>query len=120
MMRPKGGVQNPGVIDAVVREPETDEIVLAMLEDREWGKDPAQREELLDKVTTYLKFVKDGQLFELHPEAKNMAIRFDINYAHVPDEAGWRLIGELKERLAKVGISVQARQIGGSAPTSPE
>ena len=111
-MRAKGGVQNPAVIDAVVREPETDEIVLAMLEDREWGKDPAQKEDLLDKVTTYLKFVKDGQLFELHPEAKDMAIRFDINYTHEPDEAGWALFGELKERLAKVGITVQARPIG--------
>ena len=119
-MRPKGGVQNSGVIDAVVREPDTNEIVLAMLEHREWGKNPAQREELLDKVTAYMKFVKDGQLFEHHPEARDMSIRFDINFAHEPDEAGWRLIVELKERLAKVGIGLEARKIGGGAAASPE
>lgn len=117
-MKPRGGVRNPGVVDALVREPGTGAFVLAMLEDRAWEGGDAQRQELREKVASYLKFIGDGQLYEMYPEARERPVRIDLNSVHEPDAAGWELVREIQGTLGKAGIGFEVRLV--EAPPPPE
>jgi hypothetical protein len=56
------GVQNPRVVDLVVQDDSSGEIVLVMLEQRPWGSDPEQLRQLETKFNNYLEYVLGGHL----------------------------------------------------------
>jgi hypothetical protein len=73
-------VSNPAVVDFVSHDPVTDEVILSMVEERQWG---AEGELLLDlqaKLNTYLTYIESGQLLEDYPDVAGKKIVFRLHY----------------------------------------
>jgi hypothetical protein len=71
-------MDDPGVIDFVAHDPKTDEVMLVMVEGRQWGNRGELLPELQTKLSTYLTYALDGQLNEDYPQFAGKAIRFEL------------------------------------------
>ena len=73
------GVHNPRVVDLIRLDPERDEVVLLMLEERVWGTAPEQLRQLEAKFNSYLAYVLDGHMAQQYPEyaGKRVCVRLD-------------------------------------------
>ena len=73
------GVHNPKVVDLIRLDPERDEVMLLMLEQRPWGSAPEQLRQLEEKFNGYLSYALDGFLAAQFPQyvAKPVCIRLD-------------------------------------------
>jgi hypothetical protein len=82
--RPARGVQNPNVIDLIRPDPETGEVVLIMLEERDWSDDYERLKQLEDKINAYLVFVLDGFLVSQYPEYEGRPVRIQLDCGATP------------------------------------
>jgi hypothetical protein len=73
------GVQNPRIMDLIEMDPVSEKVVLVMIEQREWGADPRQFQEIEEKINRYLGYVLDGHLASHYPQygGKRVRIRLD-------------------------------------------
>ncbi len=78
------GVHNPHVIDLISLDPEANEVVLLMLEERPWGTVPNQLEQLDDKYDSYVSYVLDGHLAKQYPQYADKAVRIQLDCASPP------------------------------------
>lgn len=82
--REQRGVHNPRVIDLIARDPERDEVVLSMIEERPWGGDPEQLRELEAKFNAYLSYVQGGHLAQQYPPYEGLLVCFQLDCAESP------------------------------------
>jgi hypothetical protein len=71
------------VIDIVGVDGDLHTVVLAMVEDRDWGANGALLPDLEAKLNTYLSYVLDGGLERDHPELRGSPVRIELHCAHV-------------------------------------
>jgi hypothetical protein len=113
--RADNGVENPAVLDALARDPETDELVLIMLEPRSWDGGDKQLFQLQEKLNAYLSFALDGELAEQLPQMVGKPLRIQLNCAQQPPEPVIELLGKVREQIALQGINLT---VEGLAPNS--
>ncbi len=80
----KRGVQNPRVIDLITRNPETGEVVLVMLEERDWGADPAQVQQIEAKFNSYLSYVQGGYMAREYPQYADCKVSIQLDCGSPP------------------------------------
>ncbi len=80
------GVHNPRVVDLIRLDPESDEVVLLMLEERAWGTVPDQLRQLEVKFNSYLSYVLDGHMVKQYPQYKSKRVRFQLDCATPPGQ----------------------------------
>jgi hypothetical protein len=111
------GVENPGVLDALARDPDTGEVVLVMLEPRAWDGGERQLMQLQEKLNAYLSFALDGELEEQLPQLAGAKVRIQLACAEPPPEPVVDLLGKVREQIAFQGIGLEvsglARGEGG-------
>ena len=78
------GVHNPKVIDLISLDPEANEVVLVMLEERPWGTVSNQLEQLDDKYNSYVSYVLDGHLAQQYPQYADKAVRIQLDCTSPP------------------------------------
>ena len=105
------GVHNPLVVDLVRLDPERDEVVLLMLEERAWGTVPEQLRQLEDKFNSYLGYVLDGHLTEQYPEyaGKRVCVRLDC--AAPPGEGERAMLTAMGNFAASENLSFEVNII---------
>lgn len=95
----KNGIQNPAVIDLVAHDPQSDEVVLGMYEERNWDGSDDRLMELEEKLNTYLSFALDGEMEETYPQFKGKRIRVQLNCFFPPDTKTFQFIDQIKTEL---------------------
>ena len=80
------GVDNPRVVDLIRLDPESDEVVLLMLEERAWGTEPEQLRQLEAKFNSYLSYVLDGHMVKQYPQYQSKRVRFQLDCATPPGQ----------------------------------
>jgi hypothetical protein len=75
------------VVDFVGTDIHTDEVVLSLLDEREWS-DRGHLLALQTKINAYFAFIESGQLLEDYPAAKGRAVRIDVICRYEPDKEG--------------------------------
>ena len=78
------GITDPRVIDLISLDPEANEVVLLMLEERPWGTVSNQLEQLDDKYNSYVSYVLDGHLAKQYPQYADKAVRIQLDCASPP------------------------------------
>jgi hypothetical protein len=78
------GVENPRVVDLITEDEATGEVVLVMLEQRLWGSDPEQFQQLEAKFNSYLEYVLGGHMVQQYPQYAEKPVRFQIDCAGNP------------------------------------
>jgi len=77
-------VHDPNSIDIVAHNPKTDEVILVMVESREWGDAGARLPELQAKLNTYIGYALDGRLACDYPSFALKPIRIELQTQHPP------------------------------------
>lgn len=84
----KRGVENPRIVDLITHNKETNEVILVMIETRDWGSEPKQLKQIEDKYNTYLGYILDGFLVKDYPQydGYRACIRIDCKLAPREEE----------------------------------
>jgi hypothetical protein len=106
------GLEHPGVLDALAFDPETDRLILAMYETREWTGGDSQLFQLQEKLNAYLSFALDGELKEAFPQFAEKRVQIQLRTIHLPDERGADLMQRMREQLAFQQIEFAVVQVG--------
>lgn len=104
-------VEDPSVIDFVAHDPKG-EVVLVMVEGREWDGSSERLFELQEKINNYAAFATDGQLVQKYPDFVGKPVRLELRCVGDPDPATGRFLEMAKQRLRSSGLSLSVKRIG--------
>ncbi len=102
------GVKNPKVVDLIL--PQGGEVVLRMVEDRPWGTDEGQIDQLGEKFNNYLDYVLDGWFYKQYPAHEGKRVCIELEYVSTPGPDVAPLIAEMGRYSASVGVRFEAKQ----------
>ena len=103
-------VENPNVIDFVVHDP-TGEVVLVMVEGRQWDGSDQRIFELQEKVNSYATYALDGELIAQHPELAGKRVRLELRCVGAPDLKTARFLDVVRKQLKKEGLGFRVQQM---------
>lgn len=106
-----GGLEQPGVLDALAHDTRTGRLILAMYEMRPWTLGEAQLAQLEQKLNAYLSFALDGELAEAFPHLARVPLEIQLRTRHEPSEEAWGLIAQAREQLALMDIALEVVQV---------
>jgi hypothetical protein len=107
-----------GVIDMIVHDTKTDEIVLVMNEPIEWDGSDEQLLALQERFNAYASFLLDGEMAEAHPELAGKAVRIELRCTRMPDARTLELLGLIHDHLAFQEIKLEV--VIKDRPSSPK
>ncbi len=103
-------VEDPDTIDFLAHDP-SGEVVLVMVEGREWDGSDVRLLELQEKTNGYASFVLDGKLIEQHPELLGKPVRFELRCARPPDPKTAGFLEMVSRKLEEEGLTLRVQQI---------
>jgi hypothetical protein len=98
------GVQNPMILDLISVDPETDAVVLTMIERRPWGAVPEQLKQIEEKVNRYMGYVLDGFLAEHYPKYEGKRVLIKLECAEAPHGEGARFVAAMTHAIESHGL----------------
>jgi hypothetical protein len=107
-----------GVIDMIVHDTKTDEIVLVMNEPIEWDGSDEQLLALQERFNAYASFLLDGEMAEAHPELAGKAVRIELRCTRMPDARTLELLGLIHDHLVFQEIKLEV--VIKDRPSSPK
>jgi hypothetical protein len=114
------GAHNPRIVDLVTSDPETGEVVLAVLEARPWSGGRRQLEEHEEKLDSYFGYVLDGHLARDYPLYRDLPVRLELVCAEEPGEEQRPFLAAVARFAVEHGlrfvIRVDPDPLGGPAP----
>ena len=111
---PPSGIEKAGVIDSIIHDAKTDEVVMTMVERRPWDDSEEQLFQLQEKLNAYVSFIMDGEMAEAYPALVSKLIRIRVECATPPTEAVRGFLAMIHEQLTFQGIVVDGVVTGGS------
>jgi hypothetical protein len=94
------GVQHSDVVDLVAFFPDSNEVVLVIIEERQWDESRERLLELQKKIHNYVGFALDGQLVKEYPDFSNKPVRVELRCAQPPSEKIMQFINDIGNRLS--------------------
>ena len=116
--REERGLHNPAIIDLITTDPATEEVVLVMLQRRDWVEGAAQVAELQEKFNSYFDYVTMGHLVKEYPKYAETRVRIQLEYRTEPPAILVETL-EQAERIGRkfrIGVSVAPIADGRVAP----
>src|SRR6185436_14404941 len=86
------GVQNPKMVDLISVVPESQKVVLVMIERRPWGAVPEQFSQIEEKINRYLGYVLDGFLVQQYPQYEGRPVVLRLDCAEAPHGEAARFV----------------------------
>jgi len=78
------GVENPSTVDLIEVDPASGQVVLVMIERREWDSSPQQLRQIEEKINRYMGYVLDGHLTSHYPQYEGQDVQIRLNCAQAP------------------------------------
>ena len=106
------GISDTEVVDLVTRK--GDVVKLIMIEDRKWDSDENMYYELQDKLSNYITYIENGQLYDDYPDVKkcNRVIQLDTIYE--PSETAMDIIDSIRQVLGDRDIGFELHRLSAS------
>ena len=109
------GVKNPRVIDLIAFDAQADEAVLSMIEERPWGRDPQQLDQLAEKFNNYLDYVLDGWFAQQYPQYAGKRVAFVLECLELPAAEDRERLAHMQSYAESVGVRLDVRAGQGCA-----
>lgn len=103
-------VEDPNVIDFVAHDP-SGEVVLVMVEGREWDGSDERLFELQEKINSYASFASDGQLIKQYPELAGKPVRLELRCVSPPDPKTAGFLEMVRGKLTEEGLAFGVQQV---------
>ena len=104
-------VEDSSVVDFVTVEP-SGEVILVMVEGRDWDGSDERLYELQEKINSYSAFVRDGEIREKYPELTGRPVRLELRCVGVPDPRTAHFLELVRSRLQEERLGFSVKQIG--------
>ena len=104
-------IEQATVIDFVAQDP-SGEVVLVMVEGREWDGSEGRLFELQEKINTYVSFARDGEMLEKYPELARKPVALELRCVSPPDPKTARFLEMARQRLTEVGLAFRSKPVG--------
>lgn len=101
------GLRDLDIVDLVAIDESTGYVVLIIEDDEEWFFQGEHLILLEEKINTYLRYIEDGELFELYPQAKERGIVIKIIGKYPFTRLGEVFIEKVNKILEKAGYGFQ-------------
>jgi hypothetical protein len=98
------GLQDPETVDVVAHDPHSQEYLLVMVEDRPWGHEPGQAQQLRAKINAYVGFVVDGRLQRHYPETAGERVRLQLDCYSTPSREILTIIDHANAKLGELSM----------------
>jgi hypothetical protein len=105
------GLEDSNTIDLVGKDAEGT-FLLVMIEERPWGSDPNQADQLMAKISAYAGYVLDGDLVRQFPETAEGRFKIQLECVDSPDGHFSHIIDHAVEQLANLRIEFEVRPRG--------
>jgi hypothetical protein len=104
------GIEDPSCVDVVAVDT-AGEYMVVMVENRPWGSDPHQLDQLKAKINACASFVLDGGLASAYPEAATGVVRVQLDCATEPTGDVNAILDRATDELAKnsIGFTINVR-----------
>lgn len=99
------GVENPMLMDLITLDPDTDRVVLVMIERRDWGASPRQFSQIEEKINRYLGYVLDGFLVQQYPRYEGKPVTIRLDCAQAPHGDAIRFVEAATHAIAAQGLA---------------
>ncbi len=106
-MRGPAGVNNSRVIDLIMHDPHSDEVILVIVEDRPWDAKPERLFQLQEKINSYLAFVLDGHMERKYPDAKGKRVAIELDCDTKPDQETMKFLEQVQRQIAVYEIPIR-------------
>lgn len=103
-------IEDPNIIDFVAHDP-SGQVVLVMVEGREWDGSDERIFELQEKINSYATFACDGQLIARHPDLAGKSVRLELRCIKPPDSKTTAFLDLVSEKLKEAGLGFTVQQI---------
>jgi hypothetical protein len=77
-------VENPAIVDLIEVDPASGQVVLVMIERREWDSGPQQFRQIEEKINRYMGYALDGHLTTHYPQYEGKVVQIRLDCAHAP------------------------------------
>lgn len=105
--QPPAGIEQAHIIDSIVHDAKTDEVVLTMVERRPWDDSDEQLFQLQEKFNTYVSFALDGEMLEAYPAFAKKRLRLRLECVAPPTEKVRNFLNLFHEQLEFQGIELE-------------
>lgn len=102
------GIQDPNVVDLVGQAADGTYLVI-MVEERSWGSDPSQPQQLREKINAYAGYILGGAMANQYPETKGKPVRVQLNCPQEPAGDIAEIASQAAAQLEKLGIGFGVR-----------
>jgi hypothetical protein len=103
-------IEQSAVIDFVAQDP-SGEVLLVMVEGREWDGSDERLFELQEKINTYVSFARDGEMLEKYPALARRPVTLELRCVSLPDPKTAQFLEMVREKLTEVGLAFRSKQV---------
>jgi anti-anti-sigma regulatory factor len=99
------------MIDAIAHNPLTNEVILSIIENKNWSKSTERLMTLQDKINLYMEFIVDGHLAnhlkhkKIDPKKQNIYI--EISFLHQIDSEIQNFLHAISEAIKQYNIQIK-------------
>ena len=111
-MKESKGSAAPETVDLVAENAEGNEVVLVILEERDWDDSREQLLGMQQKFLNYLRFAKDGQLADQHPDLASKRLKIRLYCQSEPVGMAKELLHRLGRKALDEDVAFEIRLIG--------
>lgn len=106
------GMEHAGVIDLLVFDQSSGEVLLTMVETRPWTAGSLQLFQLQEKLNAYLSFILDGEMLETYPQFAGKPVRLRLECATPPGPEETPFLQHVYEQTLLQGIAFEVAVLG--------
>ena len=77
-------VENASIVDLIEADPASRQVVLVMIERRNWNSGPLQLRQIEEKINRYMGYILDGHLTSHYPQYGGQAVQIRLDCAQAP------------------------------------
>lgn len=97
------GIADTNSIDLIAQDHDGT-YLLIMVEDRPWGAEPDQTDQLQAKINTYAGYILDGSMARHFPETMGNLVRIRLDCAEAPTGHSGHVVAHAATQLAHFNI----------------
>ena len=110
------GVENPNTVDLIEVEPASGQVVLVMIERRDWDGGPHQLHQIEEKINRYMGYVLDGHLTAQYPQHTGHSIQIRLDCAQPPHGNAADFVAAAERAVRAHGLAFVVRCWQGDSP----
>lgn len=92
-------IENSAVIDTAGKDMRSGEVILTISDHLPWDDLNSHFRLIEQKISSYLEFIRSGQILERYPEAASTPVRISLICKYDPTEAATRFLAAAQRQL---------------------